>query len=61
VIPNAAAIAESTEPDLTPHTFKAKYTSQFAKLYTSLCEEIVQRCEWKSQGKKPRRQAAAAR
>ena len=48
VIPNAAAIAESTEPGQTPHSFKAKYTTPFAKLYHELCNEIVQRCEWKS-------------
>ena len=46
VIPNAAAIAEATEPDRKPKTFNAKYTPQFAKLYHSLCEEIVQRSQW---------------
>lgn len=46
MIPNAAAIAESTEPEQNPRTFNAKYTPAFAKLYRSLCEEIVQRTQW---------------
>jgi chromosome partitioning protein len=60
VIPNAAAIAESTEPDCKPHTFNAKYTGPFAKLYKNLCEEIVQRSQWQTQGKKPSKQVANA-
>ena len=50
VIPNAAAIAEATEPDRKPKTFNAKYTPPFAKLYHSLCEEIVQRSQWQRAG-----------
>lgn len=46
IIPNAAAIAETTEPERVPHSFSAKYTTKFAKIYRSLCEEIVQRSEW---------------
>jgi chromosome partitioning protein len=48
VIPNAAAIAEATEPDRKPGSFSAKYTAQFAKLYRSLCHEIVQRSQWQA-------------
>ena len=46
VIPNAAAIAEATEPDRKPKSFNAKYTPPFAKLYHSLSGEIVQRSQW---------------
>lgn len=46
IIPNAAAIAEATEPGRKPKTFTAKYTSPFAKLFRSLCEEIVTRSQW---------------
>lgn len=46
VIPNAAAIAEASEPDRKPKTFNAKYSPQFARLYRDLCEEIVQRSQW---------------
>jgi len=46
IIPNAAAIAEATEPGRNPKTFTAKYTSPFAKLFRSLCEEIVTRSQW---------------
>lgn len=53
VIPNAARIAEATEPDRAPKNFNAKYTPEFARLYRSLCEEIVQRDQW--------RRAAAAK
>ena len=45
IIPNAAAIAEATEPGRNPKTFTAKYTSPFAKLFRSLCEEIVTRSQ----------------
>lgn len=48
IIPNAAKIAEATEPDRKPKSFNAKYTAEFAKLYRSLCEEIVQRSQWQS-------------
>ena len=43
IIPNAAAIAEASEPDKAPHSFSAKYSSTFAKLYRELSEEIVTR------------------
>jgi len=46
IIPNAAAIAEASEPGRKPRTFTAKYTSPFAKLFRSLCEEIVTRSQW---------------
>jgi chromosome partitioning protein len=46
VIPNATAIAEATETNRKPKNFNAKYTPSFAKLYRSLCEEIVQRSQW---------------
>jgi chromosome partitioning protein len=48
IIPNAAKIAEAAEPDRKPRNFNAKYTTEFAKLYRSLCEEIVQRSQWQS-------------
>ena len=48
IIPNAAAIARATEPGQSPKSFTAKYTSPFAKLYRSLCEEIVQRSQWQA-------------
>ena len=44
VIPNAAAIAAATEPNQSPHSFQAKYTTPFAKTYRALCEEIIKRC-----------------
>lgn len=43
IIPNSAAIAEASEPDLAPHSFTAKYSSTFAKLYRKLSEEIIKR------------------
>jgi chromosome partitioning protein len=46
VIPNATAIADSSDPDKSPISFKAKYTPPFAKLYERLCEEIVARTQW---------------
>jgi chromosome partitioning protein len=46
IIPNATAIAEAAEPDHDTKTFTAKYSQPFAKLYRSLCEEIVQRTKW---------------
>lgn len=48
IIPNAAAIAEATEPNRNPRNFSAKYTAPFAKLYRLLCREIVQRSEWQA-------------
>jgi chromosome partitioning protein len=48
VIPNAAKIAEATEPDLKPRNFNAKYTAEFARLYRGLCGEIVQRSQWQA-------------
>lgn len=61
VIPNAAAIAEATEPDRKPKSFSAKYTPPFAKLYRELCEEIVQRGEWQSPASNGAKSAATAR
>jgi chromosome partitioning protein len=45
VIPNAAKIAEATEPGQRPKTFRQKYSPQFAKLFEALCGEIVRRVE----------------
>lgn len=45
VIPNAAKIAESTEPGERPRLFHHKYTTEFARLFESLCEEIVERSQ----------------
>lgn len=47
VIPNATAIADSSDPEKRPPSFKVKYTPSFAKLYDQLCEEIVARTEWR--------------
>jgi chromosome partitioning protein len=50
VIPNAAAIAEAAEIGREPKTFNSKYSPPFAKLYRALCEEIVQRSQWRTAG-----------
>ena len=48
VIPNAVMIAQATEvKGSKPASFRQKYTAAFSKLYESLCEEIVQRAEWR--------------
>ena len=60
VIPNAAAIAEATEPGRQPKSFNAKYTPQFGKLYRSLCDEIVKRCEWERSAPEPEELSATA-
>lgn len=44
IIPNAAAIAEASEPERKPKSFSAKYGHQFAALYRSLTTEIQKRC-----------------
>lgn len=44
VIPNAAKIAESSEPDITHTNFRHKY-GDFAKKFEALCGEIIHRCE----------------
>lgn len=47
-IPNAARIAEAAEvEDNSPRTFRQKYTLEFARLFESLCEEIVERTQWR--------------
>jgi cellulose biosynthesis protein BcsQ len=53
IIPNAAKIAEATEPDRRPRNFNAKYTPEFARLYRGLCEEIVQRSQWPAEQTTP--------
>lgn len=40
IIPNAARIAESTEPDRHPHTFSSKYSPFFAQRYKHLAREV---------------------
>jgi chromosome partitioning protein len=52
VIPNATAIADSSDPDKQPPSFRAKYTPPFAKQFERLCEEIVFRTQWKTAGEK---------
>lgn len=47
IIPNAAAIAESTETARNPSSFNAKYKSEFAKLFRALTNEIESRCDFK--------------
>ncbi len=46
IIPNAVAIGDASDPQKTPPTFKAKYTSKFATLFGELCEEIIKRTDW---------------
>jgi chromosome partitioning protein len=59
VIPNATAIADSSDPDKRPASFRAKYTTEFARLYERLCDEIVARTAWTRDGAKvPAGQAA---
>jgi chromosome partitioning protein len=50
IIPNATKIAEATDLETAaqPVSFSAKYTSAFAKLFESVCDEIVKRAEWTS-------------
>jgi chromosome partitioning protein len=48
VIPNSAAIADSTEPEHSPTSFTVKYTPKFAKLYQDFCHELIQRTQWSS-------------
>jgi chromosome partitioning protein len=57
VIPNATAIADSTETDREHATFRRKYTPQFANLYETVCHEIHRRVQW---GAEPGRAAPAA-
>lgn len=45
VIPNAASIAEASEPDHVGFTFTARYGTRFARLYRELGDEILTRCE----------------
>lgn len=46
VIPNAAKIAQSTEPGQHPASFGQKYSPEFATRFKNLCGEIIQRVEW---------------
>lgn len=43
IIPNSTAIADSTDVESPQTSFKKKYTPEFAKLYSDLCDEIVGR------------------
>jgi chromosome partitioning protein len=52
VIPNATAIADSSDPDKQPPAFRTKYTPPFAKLFERLCGEIVFRTQWQEAGEK---------
>jgi chromosome partitioning protein len=45
VIPNAAKIAETTEPNQKPVSFRAKYSAEFARRYEELCNEIIARSQ----------------
>ncbi|MBB5021123.1 chromosome partitioning protein [Desulfurispira natronophila] len=45
IIPNSTRIAESTEPELNPKSFRNKYSHQFAVLYEALMAEIIERLE----------------
>lgn len=46
IIPNATAIADSTDSTRAPTSFRAKYSPEFANLFEKLCEEIIQRTQW---------------
>jgi chromosome partitioning protein len=48
IIPNAAKIAGATEPGQQPKNYRQKYSLEFAKLFESLCGEIVRRAEWET-------------
>jgi chromosome partitioning protein len=52
VIPNATAIADSSDAEKHPASFRAKYTLPFAKLFERLCEEIVVRTQWQAAGER---------
>lgn len=43
IIPNAARIADATDPDTHPASFAAKYSLPFARLFRDLCGEIETR------------------
>ncbi|QDT34986.1 ParA family protein [Thalassoglobus polymorphus] len=43
IVPNATAIAESTEPDFFPTSFSGKYTKGYADVFRSLTAEIIER------------------
>lgn len=58
VIPNSAAIADSTEPERNPPSFSQKYSPQFSKLYRDLCFEIIQRTNWQDTGRIERRSSS---
>jgi chromosome partitioning protein len=61
IIPNATAIADSSDPDKKPRSFHAKYTTTFARLFERLCDEIVSRTAWKTTAEKVPAQAARVR
>lgn len=63
IIPNAAKIAEATDLENAPQpvSFSAKYTSPFAKLFESVCDEIVKRAEWTSPAVKNKTAAAVSK
>jgi hypothetical protein len=43
VIPHASCIAAAMEPDGQPDSLRAKYTSEFAAMYSQLCSELLRR------------------
>jgi chromosome partitioning protein len=46
LVPNAARIAEATQEEgSTPASFRHKYSSEFARLFESLCGEIIKRSQ----------------
>ncbi len=61
IIPNATKIAEATDLENAsqPGSFSAKYTSPFAKLFESVCDEIVKRAEWVAPVEKTKAAAVA--
>jgi chromosome partitioning protein len=48
IIPNATAIADSTDPAKKHTSFHKKYSAQFARLYEQVCQEIHTRTQWAS-------------
>ena len=60
IIPHANRISEATEPGAQPKTFRQKYTLEFARLFESLCAEVVERAESLRQQQQKRPAAEAA-
>jgi hypothetical protein len=58
IIPNATAIAESTNPERTHASFQKMYEPKFAALYEQVTREILRRVQ---PGQAPKEELAGAR